>query len=667
MFDCRYRMVGLSALAAGVAMALPAGAQDAPQKIDELVVRSTKLGKSVTELTQSVTIVNEAEISQKAYSDFTEVLRNQAGIEFKQAGGPGQFNYPKMRGFGTSDILVVVDGVKINEPSSGGVGNLLGQIDPASIERVEILRGPQAVLYGANSTAGVISITTKSGQTRSAGFGVEAGSLDWHRASASYRDSVEAGDGELSFSFNASRIDSNGVHRDEYSRDSTLQAKVGYERERIGFGINAWQTDNEFQYAELDEAYCCQTMETWWAFQTPDPVQYSATKDTILGAYFRHDITDVWSQRVQFGSMNKSFDTIDTPDGLLGYHAAPFDDFFFNGQIFARGAPVPVYDGTANIASFSKNESTQLDYNLVMNGERIGALFGVEVLDQKARQWGSFGASDNDEGISSFYANSEFDLGERVVLSLGMRSDDYDSWGRENTGNVGIAIELGRSTTLYSNFGTSFTAPTMSQLFNPTYGVPTLRPQDGETSELGVRHLVGDGKLEIEGTFWHSDLNDVIAYDGALANPRAPSGFGQYTNRDRMRTQGLELSWRYGITESLALTGNYTYTESESKAPSGWIRTVQIAKNKGNLGIDLSRDKLYFSANAYYAGPRLRWAGDVENPSYWRIDTTARLSFTDSLSAFVRIENLFDEDIVEDLGYLQPGRYGVIGLQYKFF
>lgn len=659
-----------TAVALCVAAALDAGAQQAPAAtpaLDEIVVTSTKLGKSITELTQSVSIVTEQEIAIKAYSDFTEVLRNQAGIEFKQAGGPGQFSYPKMRGFGTSDILVVIDGVKINEPSSGGVGNLLGQIDPASIERVEILRGPQAVLYGANSTAGVISITTKSGNSSGANFGLEAGSLDWRRANASYRGTSEVGDGDLAYSVNVSKIDSNGVHPEEYTRDETVQAKLSYERDRIGMGVNVWRTDNEFQYAELDEAFCCQTPATWWAFQTPDPVQYSGTENSIVGAYFRHDFNDVWSQRVTLGAMSKSFDTVDGADGLLGYRPAPFDNFAFGGATYARGAPVPIYDGTTSIAAFSRNDNDQLDYNIIMNGDRIGALFGFELQEQNAHQWGSYGTSDNDESIRSFYANSEFDLGERVVLALGMRSDDFDSWGRENTGNVGISIELGAATSLYSNFGTSFTAPTMSQLFNPTYGVSTLQPQSGETAELGIRHIVGDGKLELEGTFWNTDVDNVIAYDGSIPNPRAPSGAGQYTNRDRMRTQGLELTWRYRFAEALALTGNYTYTESESKALGGWIRTVQIAKNKGNLGIDMSRDKFFFGANAYYAGPRLRWAGDVENPAYWRVDVTGRLNFTESISVFVRVENLFDEDIVEDLGYLQPGRYSVIGMQYKFF
>lgn len=674
MISTRKLGPALAPVAAAIAVVLPpAGvlAQTAANPIDEIVVTSTKLGKSLTELTQSVTILTEDDISTKAYSDFTEVLRHQAGIEFKQAGGPGQFNYPIMRGFANTSILVVVDGVKINEASSGGVGHLLGQIDPASIERIEILRGPQAVLYGANSTAGVISITTKSGKEKTGGISMEAGSLAWRRAGVSLRNTVQAGEGDFAYSVNLSKTDSDNVHPHEFTRDETIQASLGYDTERFGAGISVWRTDNVFQYAELDEASGGQTHETWWAFQTPDPNQMSPTKDTVIGAHLRHEISDRWSQRFQVGSMKKTYDILDAADGLLGYQPAPYDDFrfpAFGGELYARGELIPIYDTATDIAAYYSNDSTQLDYNLLMDGERVGALFGVEYLDQSAAQHGSYGVSSNDESVRSFYANGEVEVGGPVSLALGVRSDDYDSWGRETTGNIGVAIELGSATTLFSNFGTSFVAPSMSQLFNPTYGVLTLQPQSGETVELGVRHRGADGRLSLEAGFWHSDVDNVIAYDGAIPNPRSTSGFGQYTNRDKQRTQGVEFQWSYGLTDAISLSGNYTYTESESKAAGGeWIPTVLVAKHKGNVGAQFSADKFNVGANAYYAGPRLRWAGDLENEAYWRLDASGRFEVTRGLSLFARIENVLDEDIQEDMGYLQPGRYSVVGLQYKFF
>jgi vitamin B12 transporter len=592
----------------------PAVAQDGRAPLEEVVVRSTKLEKSVTELTQSVTIIDELEIQQNAYSDFTEVLRRTAGIEFKQAGGPGQFNYPKMRGFATSAILVVVDGVKLNEASSGGVSHLLGQIDPASVERVEILRGPQAVLYGANSTAGVISITTKSGSNRGASLQVEAGSLDWRRGAVSFRDTVDAGGGAVAYSLNASKIDSANVHPEEFTRDETLQGKISYDAGRIGAGLTFWQTDNRFQSAELDEAGCCQTRETHWAFQTPDPNQVNATRSTVIGAHLQHEISARWSQRLQVGMMEKRYSILDAADGILGYHPAPFDDFqfpAFSGPIYQRGELIPIEDTEFDVASFYRDENSQIDYNLVYQGDRTGMLVGFEYLDQAARQWGSYGSADNDESIMSLYANGEIDVGDRVVVALGIRSDDFDSWGRYNG---------------------------------------------------------SDGRLALETTAWHTNLDDVIVYDGAIVNPRSPSGFGQYANRDRQRTEGVELAGSFALTDRLMIDGNYTYTRSDHKAIGGdWERTVQIAKNKGNLGLNYQGDRFYVSGNLYYSGPRLRWAADVEKKEYTRFDLAGRYDFTASLSGYLRVENLFDVEIEEGLGYKQPGIYSVVGIQYRFF
>jgi vitamin B12 transporter len=669
-------MKGISGLALGMIPAVfsisPAAAQDgATRPLEEVVVRSTKLEKSFAELTQSVTVIDEIEIEQKAFSDFTEVLRKTAGLEFKQAGGPGQFNYPKMRGFATGAILVVVDGVKINEASSGGVSNLLGQIDPASIERVEVLRGPQAVLYGANSTAGVISITTKSGRSRSARLQLESGSLDWRRGAVSVRNTVDAGRGAVAYSLNASKIDSGNVHAEEFTRDETLQGKISYDLARVGMGLTFWQTNNEFQSAELDEAGCCETRETHWAFQTPDPNQVTATKSTVIGAYLQHEISERWSQRFQAGAMQKDFAILDAADGLLGYHPAPFDGFqfpAFTGPIYSHGELVPVEDTIDDVASFYDDENRQLDYNLIYQGDRAGMLIGAEYLEQRARQWGSYGAADNEESVRSLYVNGELDAGERVVVALGLRVDEFDSWGRETTGNVGLAVQLGAASSLFVNVGTSFTAPTMSQLFNPVYGDAHLKPQGGETVELGWRYNGADERLALESTLWHTVLDDVIVYDGAIVNRRSTSGFGQYTNRDRQRTEGVELTARFALTDRIALDGNYTYTRSDNKAADGdWERTVQIAKNKANIGLDYQGDRFYVSGNLYYSGPRLRWAADIEMKEYTRFDLAGRFSFTDALSAYVRIENVFDTDIEEALGYEQPGRYSVVGIQYSFF
>lgn len=269
----------------------------------------------------------------------------------------------------------------------------------------------------------------------------------------------------------------------------------------------------------------------------------------------------------------------------------------------------------------------------------------------------------------SYYANGNLHLfDKRLVVSLGLRTDDYDSWGTETTGNIGLAWHVTENTTLYGNAGTSFKPATMSQLFNPTYGDSSLSPESGETFEAGIRHNGMDDRLFVEATYWLTQIDDVIFYDYSVPNPRAFNGFGQYNNGEEAETSGVELKFAYDLTETLQLDGNYTYTDSHKKPVEGdWGRSVQIARNKGNLGLNYRLENLTLGVNAYYSGPRLRWNRDVETKEYVRVDLSGRYAYSANLSFSLRVENLFDEDIIEELGYKEPGLYGVAGVSYSFF
>jgi outer membrane cobalamin receptor len=640
---------------------------DAPSStVEEVIVVGSGIPKSVSEMTHSVTVVDELAIEEAAFTDFTEILRMQPGLEFKQAGGPGQFNYPKLRGLPAQNILVVIDGVKVNSGGSGNVGNLMGQLNPYSIERLEILRGPQATLYGANSTAGVIAITTKSGDRPDVGIRTEGGSLGWKNLFGSYRGSTRTDNGEFSYSMNAAATDSDGVHPEEFYEDATAQFKVSYATGAVTFGASGFHSDSTFQAAELDEAYCCQTRETHWAFQTPDPNNESVTEQLISGAFISHTISDSLSQTLRFGYTTKRYEILDADDGLLGLQSAPFDDFAFGGETYNAGDEVPILDDAGGVAAFYDDVNSQVSYEMLYAGDGFNVLGGTEYLQQEADQWGTYGTSGNEHSVTSLYLNGDVDLFDGVVvLALGARHDSFDSWGDKDTGNIGLAWQLAENTSLFANYGTSFAAPTMSQLFNPSYGNQNLHPESGDTVEVGIRQQFGD-RVRVDLAYWDTQIDDVIFFDYTANNPNNVFG-GQYNNGEEHRSEGIELSASFDLSDAVELYGNYTYTDSQALAVGGdWTPAVQIAQNKGNLGARYSSDRMSFSVNAYYAGPRFRWAGDIEMKSYVRVDVSGRYQITDQIDLHARIENLFDEYIEEGLGYEQPGVYGIIGIQARF-
>jgi len=639
---------------------------------DDIVINATKIDKSTSTITQSVSVITEDQIKEQGFTNVTEVLRQNAGIEFKKVNGPGHYAYIKMRGFSTGHILLVVDGVTItNGGAPDGIGAIINQMDSDSIEKIEILRGPQATLYGANSTAGVISITTKSGSNvkPELSIGFEAGSLDWKKTKASIRNSHKVGDGNVNYSVNLSKVNSDGIIEDEFYEDTSDQLKLGYTVNSIETGLSFWQTDNKYGYAELIEPYDERTRQNIYGFQIPDPNQYSATKSRLISVFLKHKINETVSHKIQISTTESERKTEDLPDGMLGSIISPEDDFFQGGSSYNQGEVVSVEDRSTVSYSKFEEKSQKISYNLLYQKNTFSGVLGLEDHQAEADKQATYliDPVDGELDYRSTFLNGEYSISKSgLVLATGLRHDNYDGWKNKTVGSIGINYSVG-ATSIFSNYGTSYKVPTLNQTTG-NYGSDTLTPESGITLESGVRQQLMQGRLVWDATLWRTQLDDVIFFDNTIPNPLSWSGFGKYNNGSKQRTQGLELNLAFSLTPELTLQSNYTYTDSHMKAKGSrdWERTVQIARNKGNIGLFYSVEKISTAVNVYYSGPRLRWKGDVEMESYVRVDVSANYKFNDKLAIYTRIENLLDEDVEEGLGYQPLGTYAIAGISYNF-
>lgn len=665
----------LSTLAAAACLPLAAAADESAllspgRQVDEVVVTATKIERPARYITDSVTIVEEQEIERQGFNDTTEILRQTAGIQFKQAGGPGQFNYPKMRGFGNGHFLVVIDGVKVTEGLNPGVGHLLGQIDPLLIERIEVLRGPQADLYGSDSTAGVIAITTKTPQpgTNFQALG-EVGSLNWKQAYGSARGTWN----DFGYSLNAVYVDSEGVQDDETYRNTSPQVKLTYNpSDRLSVEGSFLYIDSKFNYAELLESYDEHSPETpWWAFQLPDADQCNQNEQYLTSFRVAHKLTDNLQQKFLFGWTRKTNFNRDDDNGLLGSIPAPRDPFTLDYvNFYSLGEPVPVYDTGDGVPYYNRNENYQLDYNLILETPfsqgNNSILLGYEWFRQDGRGWGKFGDLKGSTENNAFYLSDVLTLLDGdLVLNGGLRYQDHDTFGNKTTGNIGAGYTFPSRTTLFANYGTSFRAPSIYQLFNTQYGNTDLEPESGWTTEVGLRQSAFDDRLEAELIFWHTELDDIIDFvSGGVVNGVFT---GSFENRDKGETEGVEFIANWWFNDEWRLNANYTYTDAWSEDADGErFRSVQIARNTANLGLSYIQDRWSAGGNVYDTGPRLRWNGDIEMDAYTRVDLYGRYALSDNFSVFGRSENLFGTEIEEGLGYEQPGFYMTAGIDYRF-
>lgn len=677
-----------STMAAAPALAHESHKHDEHEvQLETIVVTGSKIPKQTVELTHSVTVIDELDIKNQAHFDITEVLRKQVGVEFKQSGGPGQFNYMKLRGLPADNLLVVLDGVKINKGSSGNIGNLLSQLDLKTVESIEILRGPQATLYGGNNSAGVLVINTKSGHEASRSLGFEFGSMDWKKVNGSLRDSTMLGDGELVYSINASNTDSDNTHRYEFFEDTTYQGKLSYELDSLTIGVNGFHADNKFGYAELDETYRkLSSRAQHWAFQTPDPDQFSGTTQTVSNFFVEHKVSEQLTQKIQLGHTKNTYSINDKDNGLLGTQIAPVDGIV-PGSV--AGDTLYIYDrrwpglsltqldlsDPANAISDVKHEyqdkSQQFNYDLLYAGEHHNIIAGIERVEHVTSETGSYGSVFETQRINSYYLNGDVHLAnDSLTLAAGVRTDNHGDWGEHTTGNLGASWQFADNTSIYANIGTSFAPATVRELYNPARGNPELKPESGKTYELGIRQTAFDDDLMLEATYWCTEIDDVIFYDASIDNPNNifNNGKGQQTNGLKGKTSGVELQASYQLTAAFSVDANYTYTDSHLKTrkTGPWERSAQVARNKANLGFNFSGEQLHAGINTYFSGPRLRWNRDVEMKKYVRVDASARYQFDDNFAVHARVENLFNDRIEEGLGYKEPGRYSVVGLDFNF-
>ncbi len=641
-----------------------------PQTLEEVIVTASKLGLTAGEMTQPAVVITQGQIRDEAQIDMMDVLREQAGFQVEQGDVPGQFIYPRLRGFADS-TLYVFDGILMNQGGSGEVGFLLGQLDPSMVERIEVLRGPRATLYGANTTSGVIDFTTLEGDHAETDLSAEAGSVDWKKVRVGTENAVPLANGTWSYSLNGSYVDTAGVIEDEYVKNGTLVGRTSFKTDSFQFGMSVYGTDNEFQPAMLIESIPGATQANYFATQIPDPSATDKTKAGIASLWGEQQISQTLSQKLTVGVATQDYLLTYgalANGGLLGDYTAPYNGWVDPNtyNVYGAGQQVPVYQTPS--AYETVNTNREADYNFRYRTETISAVLGATYLGQAYDVSGTYGGERESQSIRSVYGDAAIGwLDNTLRTELGARLDSYSVWRSKATYSLGATYEIAKGFSLYANYGTSFTQPTLDELYNPTYGNKDLTPENGSTIEGGLRAEQLGGLWTESVTVWHSYVDNVVIYDYDIYNPLVAGDYGRYENVEAERSQGLEFEAAVRLSSSWTLTGNYTYTDAHVTNATGvWQLMIENARDMGNLGLNYHVARFELGANVFATSRRLRWAADVWTPGYARLDLYSRFHVTRQFDLYGRVQNALDEHIVEILGYRNPGVYFVAGMSYRF-
>ena len=605
--------------AVSISLVSSALAQNAPTEettLDTIIIEGSRLNQTQTEVGSSVTIITADDIDELGFDFALDAVAAAPGVTINSNGAFGGSASVRIRGASSEQTLVLIDGVAVNDPTSPGGGFNFARLDTENIERIEVLKGPQSTLWGTDAIGGVVSITTKRPEEGLGGsaFG-EYGSFNTFRGGASVGNATQTGDFRLAIvatsSDGISKADeNNGNPEDDAYEALTFSAKGGLNLGRdVRLAADLLWTDAE---AEFD-SFSGQAQGS-----VADGDEVSETEEISANVSLTGSLFD---------------------DRLENLILVGYSDI--NRENITNGAP-----------SFSA-EGDRLLYRyqgtLNINAQNTLA-FGAEREETTSR-----GEETSIDGLFALY---EFKPNEKVTLTGGLRIDDHERFGSETTGRVAAAYNPTDTLTLRTSWGQGFKAPTIFQTTFFCCGATApnadLQAETSEAFDIGLDWRSQEGKAEAGITYFDQDTENQISFSFAV---------GGYENIAEVASQGVELYGLYRLTDWLTVSADYAYIDAENGDGEPLVR---LPEHSGDLTVSVDPEGPLSGAVL------LRYNGEEQNTngttldSWTRVDVTGSYDLNESVELFGRIENLFDEEYQQILGYGTPDLSGYLGIRLRY-
>ncbi len=615
------------------------------RKVDPIVVTPTKVDTPQSQLGSTVSVIAAEEIRTFNYSQLQEALRPVPGIEIQRFGGLGKGATLRIRGSDPTQVQVLVDGLRVKSPASGFTD--LADLSLDAIDRIEIVRGPQSGLYGADAIGGVVNIITKKGEgaPRVTLF-VEGGSF------TTVREAVNAQGawGRFNFNVSASRYDTRG-HLREFNNDDSNQTVVAG---RLGYDF-PWKGELSLtgRYSRLNADLPVDNPGPPIVF---DPNAHQQSEVGLYTLAYRQPIFDWWQVSARFGQWWNRVNFQDPPPPPGDDPTLPFS--FATPDSLAR-----TYRREAELV----NSFTLAPWNVLTVGAEHRADGGTinGTFAFMTPQVQEFSKSFN---TVSVFGQDEIKLFERLFLTGSVRWEDSDEFGSSVTGRVALAFVIKETgTKIRGVWGQGFRTPTINDLLFPGFGNTALKPEKSDGYEVGVDQRLWENRVRLGATYFHTDFRELIQ---SVFDPTAPFSF-RPVNVGRARTEGVEAYLEVEPLDWLLAYVNYTYLSAVNKETGREL--PNRARNTWNTGIVVTpHERLRLFMQAHVASNQFVSTFSERNPGYYRIDTggtlrvLGRVGILDRLELTARIENLTDQRYAELAGFPQPGFNALVGLRATF-
>ncbi|TQV83991.1 TonB-dependent receptor [Exilibacterium tricleocarpae] len=590
-------------------------------KLEEIVVISSRIAMPLRQVGTSVSVLDAAAIDARGFNSLADVLRTLPAVAVSSNGGIGKPTSLRVRGEEGFRTLVLIDGMDISDPTAPRVGPQAQHLLSAGIDRVEVLRGAQGMMYGADA-GGVINITTRRGaQNLEGNVDVEAGRY----GSRKLAGTVSGGSDALDFFIAAADFSLDGFNARD--TDTVLRDDDGYDNTTV-HGRLGWTVTDQLRLEGVVRDVA----------GTNEYDSCSATTDDCSDDY------DQTSLRL----------------------TARYEGEVFNHEFAVENNEVETAFFTAGTRTFGNDGNTRrveyLGDTELGNGDAL--IYGIEHEQQTLD--GDSGDRERDqlgyyvEYQSNLYQNN---YGDALFVTLGVRHDDNDDFGEHTsyrtTAAYLTALDNGATLKWKASYGTGFRAPSLSEIdinANADREPASLVVLEEETSrgfDLGVEYF-GSGGLHLEAVYFDQQVEDEIQFDLATFS-------GYIQDPGRSESTGVELSADFPLGTRWTLSANYTYNDTET---AGDTLRVQRPRHLANLLAAYDNGNWGWGFNLRSARDAVDSSADLDD--YEVVTINARYRFSEALEVYGRVENAFGEDYQEIVTYNTADTAGYVGVRLNY-
>lgn len=586
-------------------------AQTAPA----VIFSATRTATPAAQVASSVSVLTEEDIQRRHKNSVVELLRELPGVSIAANGPIGQTARVFIRGADSRHTLVVVDGVTVNDPSDPSNAYDFAYLTPDNIARIEVLRGPQSTLYGADAIGGVIAITTKTGDgAPSYHATAEVGS---HRSRLG-RIGSSGKAGGVSYSVTASeqRVgnissfnERRGATEDDPYENTVFSGRVdGQVTENLRLGVTGRLHDGRVEFDDFGA----------------DAPNVTHSNQALGRAYGNLSLLGGdWVQELGVSTMDLSRDSI------TGFGANTFD---------------------------SRRNKVDWQHTVQLPAGHTGTL-GLEASEE---EFFTNTIAQRSINTKSLYVQDQFGIGDAFFMAIGARWDDHSTFGHEVTYRLAPTYLIhATGTKLKATYGTGFKAPAPFQLFS-SFGDPTLKPEESTGWDAGFEQRLWGDTVEFGSTYFDNDIDQFIDFDLVTFT---------YKNLQSVSTKGVENFLIYRPDIAWTLTLNHTYTLAENELTG----TALLRRPKHDVNALVDYRFADGNGGAQLGGRFVGHRKDVDltfanttMPSHFTLDVSADYAISEHATLYTRLDNLLDREYEEVFGYGTPGTTVYVGVKGSY-